>query len=223
MTFTKKISARDILALRMLLWIYSGARRICDSLTKLADSMVSEQEDDVDLTYLKSQLAEEKLVLKVLHEISDGYLWRIFDFNRPLLYFMGREDRPIFCNSTRDSFAKCKAGQVRLRPGHLSFHPLWHHKLRWYRGCNCPQFRWEYWCKRDKIGQSTKGYQVEGKAQTWRKKAPDLERLANSGQVTIDNESVGIVDAKIPCRISLKSIKKASSRSPPTWVDLISV
>ncbi len=47
---------------------------------------------NANLTHLEKEVKNSKLIIKALKEISDGHLWRMFDFNRSLMYCMGTEE-----------------------------------------------------------------------------------------------------------------------------------
>lgn len=45
--------------------------------------------DNLDIEDVKIQLADSKLRLHALLEVGDGHMWRMFNYNRPLLYVVG--------------------------------------------------------------------------------------------------------------------------------------
>ena len=49
---------------------------------------------NANLAYLENKVTNSKLIIKALKEISDGHLWRMFDFNRSLMYCLGTENDP---------------------------------------------------------------------------------------------------------------------------------
>lgn len=49
---------------------------------------------NANLAYLEKEVTNSKLIIKTLKEISDGHLWRMFDFNRSLMYCLGTENDP---------------------------------------------------------------------------------------------------------------------------------
>ena len=50
--------------------------------------------DENNLKFMRDEIKRDKLVIKSLKEIIDGHLWRMFKFNRSLLYCLGIENDP---------------------------------------------------------------------------------------------------------------------------------
>ena len=72
--------------------------RIIKDPQKIKDYIDEENFHVFDLKTIKYQLEEENVVCKALSEIADGHLWRIFNFNRPLIYVMGSRPSSGYLN-----------------------------------------------------------------------------------------------------------------------------
>lgn len=188
--------------------VIKDAKKIIKNPDSMAD--IVGEENEVDLTYLESQLEQEKLILKVLREVADGHLWRIFYFNRPLLYFMGRKAQPSYLQLSEGFFRELQTWSGAITDRDISHFILC--DITNFAGIGDVIIRYadgQVEVKEIKSSKSQRGLRRRQRLLRQERSRTDLEKLANYESVSIDNQSVRIIDAQVPYKTKLKLVEKA--------------
>ncbi len=83
---------QDIIGCEYYITLGKKIKKEPSKIKDYVDTDVKEEEFDFDDFY--KQINQEKLIRKILKEIMDGYLWRLFNYDRGLIYAMGWEGNP---------------------------------------------------------------------------------------------------------------------------------
>lgn len=188
--------------------VIKDAKKIIKNPDSMAD--IVGEENEVDLTYLESQLEQEKLILKVLREVADGHLWRIFYFNRPLLYFMGRKAQPSYLQLSEGFFRELQSWSGAITDRDISHFIL--SDITNFAGIGDVIIRYadgQVEVKEIKSSKSQRGLRRRQRLLRQERSRTDLEKLANYESVSIDNQSVRIIDAQVTYKTKLKLVEKA--------------
>ncbi|MEA2095991.1 MAG: hypothetical protein U9P73_04770 [Candidatus Cloacimonadota bacterium] len=84
----------DIYKTQETIKAYKDILKNPSNITKYNKTASEKDISNANLTHLEKEVTNCKLIIKALKEISDGHLWRMFDFNRSLMYCLGTEDDP---------------------------------------------------------------------------------------------------------------------------------
>jgi len=161
-----------------------------------------------------NQLEETFLILKCLKDIADGHLWRMFNFNYALLYFLGMHPSPgnldpdqSFINEFNqwgNSILDTEIKQFILnditnyaRIGDLII-------LNKDDTLEIQEI---------KSGKSQRGLQRSARLKRQEEKRKQFEKLVNERETTFEGMKYKILDTNVPFKTSLDKVKKTLNES----------
>ena len=189
--------------------------------------------DNADLRSLKTQLGQEKLLLKTFRELADGHLWRIFKFNRPLLHFLGKEPAPGYLRSDQSFIAELQSWAtdiMSLKVSHFILNDI--SNFARIGDSIIRQSDGTIEVKEIKSSKSQRFPGMKERLERQAQKRKDFVLLANSGEVQLLNKKAKIIESQIPYKTSLKLVQKAlvdsetngiSSRKISSYLNIVCV
>jgi hypothetical protein len=188
--------------------VIKEAKRIIKDPTRISE-LVGEG-SELDLNSLSAQIKQERLIVHVLREVVDGHLWRIFGFNRPVLYWMGREAKPGALQLSEGFFRELKSWSEAINELDITHFILC--DITSFAGIGDVIIRnkdGQIHIKEIKSSKSRRGLERTARLKRQEENREMLEKLANSGKIQIADQTVGIIDTEIPYKNSLKLMGKA--------------
>lgn len=191
-----------------------GSIRMLKDVIKTPENIKSYNEDaetltEDDVNALELQLKQEKVLENAFRDIMDGHLWRLFDYRRPLLYYLGKGK---------------SSGNIELDTGFLREVYNWGDSIL---STNVTHFILNDITNFARIGDaivkyvdntievkeikssgSTRGKHRQERLKRQEGKRRILEELANRGTAIIDSTKVDIINVPILYKNSLRQVLK---------------
>lgn len=170
--------------------MYKDVRKNPENIKKYTDLKVNTEEP-----YIKRNLQKERTIIKALKEIMDGHLWRIFDYNRPLIYILGKQPGSTYLDTSDGGFNEIYAWADNILQSdntHFLINNLTHSaKIGDVLSKTIDGKILLSEIKSSSLSSGTK-QKIRNKRQKLRRL--NFEKLANDGEGEFDNKYMKIVD-----------------------------
>ena len=178
-----------------------------ENITKYSPQFIPDDPDEI-IQESKKQLVENQLHLKTFKDISDGHIWRMFNYNYSLLYFLGMHP---------------SAGY--LDPGPAFFNEFMHWSntiidlnIKQFILCDITNYARigdliivnndnSIEIQELKSGKSKRGEQRKARLKNQEEKRKQFEELANINETTFEGKRFKILNTDVPFESSLNEIE----------------
>lgn len=173
-----------------------------------------EQLFEVDKESIERELDQTTLLIKALKEVVDGHVWRIFNFNRPLLFNLGKEPSPGNLEIDGGFLAELQGWGKSILDSNVS-HFVLNGITNFARIGDTIERNFDglIEVKEIKLNESQRSKERQGRLERQQIKMKNFESLANLGEVIIDGNRTAIFDSAIPYRNSLKTVEDGLKES----------